>query len=313
MYEGDHSRKLSLVRYGFRLPSALDNRPLYFAEFENLLYQSIFVSATPKEEELDKSSQVVEQVIRPTGLLDPEIVVRPSEGQVDDLYAEILKRNKRKQRTLVTTLTKRMSEDLSEYLAELGLKVRYLHSEIETIERVEILKALRLGDFDVLVGINLLREGLDLPEVSLIAILDADKTGFLRSSTSLIQTIGRASRNVDGMVIMYADRVSDAMRVAIDETCRRREIQQEYNRVNNITPASVSKSIHDLLIRRKEEKRGLEQFNLDVVKSRYNILIPQQREALIKVLEKEMLELAKILEFERAAFLRDEIKRLQEL
>ncbi len=314
MYEGDRSRKLSLVRYGFRLPSALDNRPLYFAEFESLLNHTIHVSATPRSEELEKSENLVEQVIRPTGLLDPEIEVRSTlgGGQIDDLYAEINKRVDSHERTLITTLTKRMAEDLTEYLAELGLKVRYLHSEIETIERVEILKSLRTGDFDVLVGINLLREGLDLPEVSLIAILDADKIGFLRSSTSLIQTIGRAARHVNGKVIMYADRVSDAMRIAIEETERRRKIQSEYNRRQGITPKSISKSIQDLLIRKKEEKRSLEQFDLELIENRYNILVPEQRRALIKELEREMLELAKNLEFERAAVLRDEITRLKE-
>jgi excinuclease ABC subunit B len=313
MYEGDRSRKLSLVRYGFRLPSALDNRPLYFAEFEQLLNRVIYVSATPGQEELDKSEQLVEQVIRPTGLLDPELEVRPTEGQIEDMYAEIKRRIAANQRTLVTTLTKRMAEDLAEYLSELGLNVRYLHSEIETIERVEILKALRTGEFDVLVGINLLREGLDLPEVSLIAILDADKIGFLRSATSLIQTIGRASRHVNGKVIMYADRTSEAMREAIEETERRRAIQEEFNRKHGITPTSISKSIQDLLIRRKEEKRSLEKFDLELMERQFNILVPKQRQALIKRLEQEMLELAKNLEFERAAVLRDELKRIREM
>ena len=313
MYEGDRSRKLSLVRFGFRLPSALDNRPLYSAEVEQLLNRVIYVSATPGQEELDKSEQLVEQVIRPTGLLDPELEVRPTEGQIEDLYAEIKKRIDANQRTLVTTLTKRMAEDLAEYLSELGLNVRYLHSEIETIERVEILKALRIGEFDVLVGINLLREGLDLPEVSLIAILDADKTGFLRSATSLIQTIGRASRNIDGRVIMYADRISTAMSVAIEETDRRRRIQAEFNKTHGITPTSISKSIQDLLIRRKEEKRSLEKFDLELMERQFNILVPKQRQALIKRLEQEMLELAKNLEFERAAVLRDELNRLKEM
>ncbi len=313
MYEGDRSRKLSLVRFGFRLPSALDNRPLYSAEFEQLLDRVIFVSATPSQEELDKSEQLVEQVIRPTGLLDPELEVRPTEGQIEDLYAEIKKRIDANQRTLVTTLTKRMAEDLAEYLSELGLNVRYLHSEIETIERVEILKSLRTGEFDVLVGINLLREGLDLPEVSLIAILDADKSGFLRSATSLIQTIGRASRHVNGQVIMYADRISTAMSEAIEETDRRRRTQAEFNRTHGITPTSISKSIQDLLVRKKEEKRSLEKFDLELIERQYNILVPKQRQALIKRLEQEMLELAKNLEFERAAVLRDELKRLEEM
>jgi len=312
MYEGDRSRKLSLVRHGFRLPSALDNRPLYSAEFESLLDRVIFVSATPGAEALDKSEQLVEQVIRPTGLLDPQLEVRPTEGQVEDLYAEIRKRVEGKERVLVTTLTKRMAEDLAEYLSDLGLAVRYLHSEVETIERVEILKSLRTGDFDVLVGINLLREGLDLPEVSLVAILDADKIGFLRSATSLIQTIGRAARNVNGKVIMYADRISDAMREAIDETERRRSIQAEYNRAHGITPTSISKSIQDLLVRKKEEKRSLERFDLELIEREYNLLVPKQKQELVRRLEKEMLELAKNLEFERAAVIRDEIKRLKE-
>ena len=312
MYAGDRSRKLSLVKYGFRLPSALDNRPLYFAEFESLLDRTLFASATPKQEELEKSSQLVEQIIRPTGLLDPEIEVRPSEGQVDDLYSEIKERIGRKERTLVTTLTKRMAEDLSDYLSDLGLKVSYLHSEIETIERVEILKSLRTGDYDVLVGINLLREGLDLPEVSLIAILDADKLGFLRSATSLIQTIGRAARNVNGKVIMYADRRSAAMEEAITETYRRRKIQAEYNRDHGITPRTITKSIQDLLVRKNKEKRKLEHLDLQIIEEQYNLLIPKERKALIRALEKEMFELAKDLEFEKAAVVRDEIERLKE-
>jgi excinuclease ABC subunit B len=313
MYEGDRARKLNLVRYGFRLPSALDNRPLYFAEFERLINQVIFVSATPAQEEREKSEQLVEQIIRPTGLLDPELEVRPTEGQIEDLYGEIRKRIQAGERTLVTTLTKRMAEDLSEYLSELGLKVRYLHSEVETIERVEILRDLRLGTFDVLVGINLLREGLDLPEVSLIGILDADKIGFLRSATSLIQTIGRAARHLNGKVIMYADRVSEAMRAAIDETERRRRIQAEHNRTHGITPTSVSKAVQDLLVRHKEEKQGLARFDLELIEKQYNVVVPKERQALVKRLEQEMLELAKDLEFERAAVLRDEIQRLQEM
>jgi excinuclease ABC subunit B len=313
MYEGDRSRKLSLVNHGFRLPSALDNRPLYYGEFESLLTYTIYVSATPGAEEMEKSQAVVEQLIRPTGLLDPEVEVRASEGQIDDLYKEIGRRIEKQERVLVTTLTKKMAEDLADYFTEWGLKVRYLHSEIETFERVEILKGLRAGDFDVLVGINLLREGLDLPEVSLIAILDADKIGFLRSATSLIQTIGRAARNVNGKVIMYADRISEAMRQAIDETERRRRVQTEFNRSHGITPKTISKSIQDILVRRREEKKGSEQLNIDVLKQNYNILVPQQRKALIKALEKEMLELAKNLEFERAAVVRDEIKSIEEM
>ena len=312
MFEGDRSRKLSLVRYGFRLPSALDNRPLYYGEFESLLDRRIFVSATPGAEEAAKSHRLVEQVIRPTGLLDPRIVVRPSEGQMEDLYAEIKAQVKAGERTLVTTLTKRMAEDLTDYLSELGLKVRYLHSEIETIERVEILRDLRSGAFDVLVGINLLREGLDLPEVSLIAILDADKIGFLRSATALIQTVGRAARNVNGRVIMYADRVSEAMRVAMDETTRRRAIQEAYNQEHGITPTTISKSIQDILVRRRDEKRSSEAVNIEVLTRSYNVLVPREKKALIKALEQEMLELAKDLEFERAAMVRDEIRKIKE-
>ena len=313
MYEGDRSRKLSLVNFGFRLPSALDNRPLYYAEFESLLGKAIFVSATPSEEEMEKSAKVVEQVIRPTGLLDPEVEVRSSTGQIEDLYREVKRRIKSGERTLITTLTKKMAEDLADYLSELGLRVRYLHSEIETFERVEILKSLRVGDFDVLVGINLLREGLDLPEVSLIAILDADKIGFLRSATSLIQIIGRAARNVNGKVIMYADKESDAMRLAIEETNRRRAIQREFNDTHGITPKTISKSIQDILVRQREEKKQSESVNIEVLKKSFNILIPKQRDALIKALEKEMLELAKNLEFERAAVIRDEIRNIREM
>jgi excinuclease ABC subunit B len=313
MYEGDRSRKLSLVKYGFRLPSALDNRPLYYNEFESLLDRTIYISATPDEEEKAKSQQFVEQVIRPTGLLDPLVVVRPSEGQMEDLYGEIKAQVMRGERTLVTTLTKRMAEDLTDYLAELGLKVRYLHSEIETIERVEILRDLRLGTFDVLVGINLLREGLDLPEVSLIAILDADKVGFLRSATSLIQTIGRAARNVNGRVIMYADRMSEAMRSAIDETSRRRKAQEEFNRAHGITPTTISKSIQDILVRKREERRKSEEDNLEVLTRGYNVLVPREKKALVKALEGEMLELAKNLDFERAAVVRDTIRKIREM
>ncbi len=312
MYEGDRSRKLSLVNYGFRLPSALDNRPLYFGEFESLLDKTIFVSATPGAEELEKSEQVVEQIIRPTGLLDPIIEVRPTEGQVDDLIGEVKERIKVGERTLITTLTKKMAEDLTDYLLELGLRVRYLHSEIETIERVEILKGLRQGDFDILVGINLLREGLDLPEVSLIIILDADKIGFLRSATSLIQTIGRAARNVNGKVIMYADRISEAMREAIEETERRRRIQEEYNKKHGITPRTIKKSIQDMLVRKVTLKRESEKVSLEVLKQGFNVLVPKERKMLITRLEREMFELAKNLEFERAAVIRDEIKRLKE-
>ncbi len=313
MFEGDRARKLSLVKYGFRLPSALDNRPLHYNEFETMLDRVIYVSATPGEEEAAKARQTAEQVIRPTGLLDPVVEVRPTEGQMEDLYAQITSQVKNGERTLVTTLTKRMAEDLTDYLVELGLKVRYLHSEIETIERVEILRDLRTGTFDVLVGINLLREGLDLPEVSLIAILDADKIGFLRSATSLIQTIGRAARNVNGRVIMYADRTSDAMRMAIDETRRRRAIQERYNTEHGITPTTISKSIQDILVRKREEKRSTEEMSIDVLSRSYNVLVPKEKKALIRALEEEMFELAKNLEFERAAVVRDEIKRVKEM
>ncbi len=311
MYAGDRSRKESLVRYGFRLPSALDNRPLIETEFISLLDRCVYVSATPGDDEIERSVRVVEQIIRPTGLLDPEIVVRSTKGQIEDLHREIRERVARNERVLVTTLTKKMSEDLTDYLANLGVKVRYLHSEIETIERVELLTDLRAGSFDVLVGINLLREGLDLPEVSLVAILDADKIGFLRSATSLIQTIGRAARNVRGTVIMYADEESDAMRVAIDETNRRRRIQEEYNNAHGITPASIKKSIQSIITRRKEEKRTNEEKQLEIIKGSYNILVPTQRKKLITLLEKEMLEHAKNLEFEQAAVVRDEIEKLK--
>ncbi|POQ98582.1 excinuclease ABC subunit B [Alkalispirochaeta sphaeroplastigenens] len=313
MYAGDRSRKESLVAYGFRLPSALDNRPLVFPEFEALLDRCIFVSATPSREELDRSVRVVEQLIRPTGLLDPVISVRPSQGQIDDLYGEIRQRIEKNQRVLVTTLTKKMSEDLTDYLVNLGLKVRYLHSEIETIERVELLTDLRLGTFDVLVGINLLREGLDLPEVSLVAILDADKIGFLRSATALIQTIGRAARNVEGTVIMYADKRSHAMDQAIGETERRRAVQQAYNEEKGITPASIQKAVQTIIAREKEEKIRDEEKQLEILKGSYNILVPTQRNKLIKLLEKEMLEHAKNLEFEQAALLRDEIEKLRNM
>ncbi|MDD3823438.1 MAG: excinuclease ABC subunit UvrB [Sphaerochaetaceae bacterium] len=313
MYEGDRSRKLNLVNYGFRLPSALDNRPLKYDEFDKTCGQRIYVSATPTPREIRESSQVVEQIIRPTGLLDPVVEVRPTEGQMEDLYGEIRKTVAKKERILVTTLTKRMAEDLTDYLANLGLRVRYLHSEIETIERVELLRDLRLGTYDVLVGINLLREGLDLPEVSLIAILDADKIGFLRSATSLIQTIGRAARNVDGRVIMYADRRSDAMEEAIRETERRRKIQQEYNEENGITPKTIIKSIQDLIIREKIDKEEIQKGDIAVLKSKYNLLQASDRKHYIRDLEREMLEHAKNLEFEQAALLRDEIEAVRNM
>ncbi len=313
MYEGDRSRKMNLVNFGFRLPSALDNRPLYIAEFEALTDRVIYVSATPGKKEIDRSENIAEQVIRPTGLLDPEIEVRPTQGQIEDLFSEIKIRIERKERVLVTTLTKKMSEDLTDYLSNLGIKVRYLHSEIETIERVEILKELRIGTIDVIIGINLLREGLDLPEVSLIAILDADKIGFLRSATSLIQTIGRAARNAAGQVIMYADRESDAMREAIGETERRRAIQQAYNEEHGITPTTIKKAVQDILTRKREEKQKDEKISIDIMRDNFNVMIVKERKAFIKALEKEMFELAKNLEFEKAAFVRDEIEKLKQL
>jgi len=313
MYEGDRSRKLNLVNYGFRLPSALDNRPLTYNEFDKTCGQRIYVTATPGTREISESAQVVEQIIRPTGLLDPEIEVRPTKGQMEHLYGQIKKTVAQKERVLVTTLTKRMSEDLSDYLANLGLKVRYLHSEIETIERVEILRDLRMGTYDVLVGINLLREGLDLPEVSLIAILDADKIGFLRSATALIQTIGRAARNVNGRVIMYADKESIAMKEAIEETKRRRAIQQAYNEEHNITPQTIKKAIQDIISREHEEKEEIQKNDLEVLKSRYNLLKAVDRKKYIKELEKEMFEHAKNLEFEQAALIRDEIESMKQM
>ncbi|MEW5867313.1 MAG: excinuclease ABC subunit UvrB [Bacillota bacterium] len=305
MYAGDRSRKESLVEYGFRLPSAFDNRPLKFEEFEQRINQVIFASATPGPYELRVSSQVVEQIIRPTGLVDPEVEVRPVKNQVDDLLAEIRARVDAGERVLVTTLTKKMAEDLTDYLADLGVKTRYLHSEIEILERVEILRDLRLGEFDVLVGINLLREGLDLPEVSLVAILDADKEGYLRSETSLIQTIGRAARNVHGKVIMYADIITHSMRRAIDETNRRRKIQMEYNERHGITPESVRKAIHDIaeFARVAEEKPTYEADARE--------MSDKELANLIRTLEQEMRKAAQELEFERAAELRDKIRDLR--
>ena len=313
MYEGDHSRKQTLYDHGFRLKSAMDNRPLKYNEFESLQDKVIYVSATPGPEEYQKAENVVEQIIRPTGLLDPEIVVRPTKNQIEDLYKEIKERIKAGNRVLITTLTKKMAEDLTDYLSSLELKVRYMHSEIETFERVEIIKELRTGKCDVLVGINLLREGLDIPEVSLIAIMDADKIGFLRSATSLIQTIGRAARNVNGKVIMYADKTTDAMADAIAETQRRRSLQQAYNIEHGITPTTIKKSVQDILVRVQEEKRKAEEVNVQVMRDSFNIVEPKSRKKLIKALEKEMLEHAKNLEFEEAAVLRDEIERLKEI
>jgi len=310
MYEGDRSRKTTLVEFGFRLPSALDNRPLYYQEFNDLMDKVIYVSATPGKEEYAVAGEPVEQIIRPTGLLDPVIQIQPTEGQIEHLYGEIRSRIADGDRVLVTTLTKKMAEDLSDYFANRGIKVRYLHSEIDTFERVEILKQLRVGEIDVIVGINLLREGLDLPEVSLIAILDADKIGFLRSATSLIQTIGRAARNVNGKVIMYADKISDAMKLAIDETDRRRAIQSAYNEKHGITPQTIKKAVQDILVREREEKRYGAETNIEIIKRSYNVMVPKEKKSLIKALEAEMLERAKDLEFEAAALIRDEIAKL---
>ena len=308
MYAGDRSRKETLVKYGFRLPSALDNRPLKFNEFESQVHQVIYVSATPGAYELKRAQQVAEQIIRPTGLLDPEIVVRPVKGQVDDLIEEIRVRVEREERVLVTTLTKKMAEDLTEYLDGVGIRVRYLHSEINTLDRVVILRDLRMGKFDVLVGINLLREGLDLPEVSLVAILDADKEGFLRSETSLIQTIGRAARNVQGRVIMYADRVTDSMNRAITETNRRRQKQMKYNEENGITPESVKKAVRDLI---QAEQAAEEKVSYQLQQKPH--LTPEEIKAKISELETEMLKAAGDLAFERAAELRDEMRSWEKL
>ena len=308
MYRGDQSRKSVLVEYGFRLPSAMDNRPLKFEEFKQLMGITLYTSATPADYELNLADQVVEQVIRPTGLIDPKIDVRPSEGQVDDLVGEINKRIEHGERVLVTTLTKRMAEDLSDYLMELGFKVHYLHSEIITLERVGILRDLRLGVFDVVVGINLLREGLDLPEVSLVAILDADKQGFLRSGTALIQTVGRAARHVHGEVIMYADRVTPAMKQAIDETNRRREIQNAYNKAHHIEPASVVKSVRDLTDRLARDA-GAE--SGEGLRGKASKLEQKELARMISELEKQMRAAAKELAFERAAMLRDQVYELR--
>lgn len=303
MYGGDHSRKASLIEYGFRLPSAFDNRPLTFDEFYSKINQVVFTSATPGEFEKEHSTRIVEQIIRPTGLLDPEITVKPTDDQMDDLVSEINIRTERGERVLVTTLTKAMAEDLTTYLEGFGIKVRYMHHDVDTIERMEIIRDLRLGEFDVLVGINLLREGLDIPEVSLVAILDADKEGFLRSETSLVQTIGRAARNANGEVIMYADCVTPSMEKAITETLRRRTLQQKYNEEHGITPQTIKKSVRDVLeITSKEKVEGRSKKRLS----------KKEREALIQKLTAEMKEAAKLLEFEHAAYLRDKINELKE-
>jgi excinuclease ABC subunit B len=310
MYHGDRQRKQTLVEYGFRMPSALDNRPLNFEEFEARIGQAVYVSATPGPYELQKAGGVVvEQVIRPTGLMDPVVDVRPVKGQVDDLLAEIRLRAARSDRVLVTTLTKRMAEDLTEYYHDLGVRVRYLHSDIETLERVRILRDLRRGEFDVLVGINLLREGLDLPEVSLVAILDADKEGFLRSAGSLIQTIGRAARNVDGTAILYADQMTDSMKAAIGETNRRRALQRAYNEEHGITPESIKKNIGELLSSVYEADYVGVPVVAESPEQRYRTLDDLEKE--IKVLEKQMRDAAKALDFEKAAELRDRLRTLR--
>ncbi|MCK5793545.1 MAG: excinuclease ABC subunit UvrB [Anaerolineales bacterium] len=310
MFNGDRSRKATLVEYGFRLPSALDNRPLQFEEFEKKMGHTIYTSATPGPYELNKVKKVIDQVIRPTGLIDPKVIVRPIEGQVDDLIGEIYQRSERGERVLVTTLTKRMAEDLSKYLEDSGIKVHYLHSEIDTLERVGILRDLRLGIYDVVVGINLLREGLDLPEVSLVAILDADKAGFLRSDTALIQTIGRAARHIEGTVIMYADKVTPAMQTALDETDRRRQIQTEYNQEHGIEPESIKKTISDITDR---VKRGaIKEEGADYQGGLEGIPVPELKD-IIQELGKQMLVAAENLEFETAAGLRDQIFELREL
>jgi excinuclease ABC subunit B len=303
MFGGDRSRKESLVNFGFRLPSAFDNRPLKFDEFYAKTHQKIFVSATPGDLEKQKSEQIAEQVIRPTGLLDPEVSVRPTDGQIDDLISEINMRVERKERVLVTTLTRKMAEDLTEYLSNYGIKVRYMHFDVDTIERMELIRDLRLGEYDVLVGINLLREGLDIPEVSLVAILDADKEGFLRSETSLIQTIGRAARNANGQVIMYADEVTSSMERAINETYRRREKQMKYNEAHNIVPQTIRKDVRDIL-----EISSKDNVQERMAKKR---LSAKEKSELIDRLSKEMRAAAKLLEFEHAAYLRDQIHKLK--
>ena len=325
MYNGDRMRKKTLVEHGFRLPSALDNRPMTFEEWEQAINQVVYVSATPGDYELTKSGgAIVEQVIRPTGLLDPEIQVRPVKNQIDDLINEIRMRSGRKERVLVTTLTKRMSEDLTDYLEGIGIKVKYMHSEVDSLDRVDILRGLRLGDFDVLVGVNLLREGLDLPEVSLVAILDADKEGFLRSEKSLLQTAGRTARNVNGLVIMYADKVTDSMRKVINETARRRKIQNDYNKEHNIEPKTIYKTYEEIMSTtivadskakydpKKKSKIPEKTAISEITEPLFKKINKEQRKELIDQLRQEMVKSAKDLEFERAAELRDEIKRLSE-
>ena len=311
MYEGDRSRKRNLIDFGFRLPSAFDNRPLKKAEFDAKMNQIIYVTATPRPEEVKQSTQVVEQLIRPTGLLDPIVEVRPSEGQMEDIYKEVRERIDRSERSLILTLTKKMAEDLTDYLTELGLKVKYIHSEIDTFERVEILKSLRTGEIDVLIGINLLREGIDLPEVSFIALLDADKIGFLRSETSLIQIIGRAARNAAGKVVMYADHMSPAMEAAIRETKHRREVQEAYNKEHGITPVTIKKAIEDILEHEQQEARDEATMDLEVLKQGVNLFRAADRKKLIKRLTQEMSACAERMEYEQAAVYRDQIREIE--
>jgi excinuclease ABC subunit B len=313
MYEGDLSRKTTLVEHGFRLPSAIDNRPLQFEEFAERAHQVVYMSATPGSYELRHSSKVIEQIVRPTGLVDPEVQIRPTKGQVDDLIEEIRRRAEADQRVLVTTLTKKMAEDLTDYLVEMGIRVRYLHSEVDTLQRIEIVRDLRLGEFDVLVGINLLREGLDLPEVSLVAILDADKEGFLRSETSLIQTIGRAARNVEGTVLMYADAVTDSMKTAIGETQRRRQIQQRYNAEHGIDPTTVQRKVNDILLslRGEGDPKATAPTKPRRQRAKREEMPTEELERLVQSLEEEMHQAAKDLRFEYAARLRDEVHDLK--
>ena len=311
MYEGDRSRKQNLIDFGFRLPSAFDNRPLKKAEFDAKMNQIIYVTATPRPEEVKQSTQVVEQLIRPTGLLDPIVEIRPSEGQMEDIYKEVRERIDRKERSLILTLTKKMAEDLTDYLTGLSLKVKYIHSEIDTFERVEILKSLRSGEIDVLIGINLLREGIDLPEVSFIAILDADKIGFLRSETSLIQIIGRAARNAEGKVVMYADHMSPAMEAAVRETKHRREVQEAYNKEHGITPTTIKKAVEDILVHEKQDAKEDAAMDLEVLKQGVNLFRAADRKKLIKRLTQEMSACAERMEYEQAAVYRDQIREIE--
>ena len=311
MYEGDRSRKQNLIDFGFRLPSAFDNRPLKKEEFDAKMNQIIYVTATPRQQEVEQSTQVVEQLIRPTGLLDPIVEIRPSEGQMEDIYREVRERIEKGERSLILTLTKKMAEDLTDYLTGLSLKVKYLHSEIDTFERVEILKSLRSGEIDVLVGINLLREGIDLPEVSFIAILDADKIGFLRSETSLIQIIGRAARNAAGKVVMYADHMSPVMEAAVKETKHRREVQEAYNKEHGITPTTIKKAVEDLLVHEQKEARDEATMDLEVLKNGVNLFRAADRKKLINRLKQEMGACAERMEYEQAAVYRDQIRELE--